>query len=325
MERGQTVLKYVLRKLLALIPKLLVISIVVFFALELLPGDALSRTIPPDQYHELSENQKNELRESMGLNDPAPVRYIRWLGNILHGDFGYSSSTGQNIGKMLAGRLPYTIELACYGLILAAIMGIFFGFLAAVFKNTIIDYLCTAFSVLGISLPEFIFGISWIIIFSLTLHWFPSGGRMPVGDSSYLARIPYMVLPVMTMAISLTAAGVRYTRSSMLDVLGKDYVKTARSKGLSEFKVYVKHAFRNCLTPVMTLLVMRIPMLVGGSVVIETVFNYTGIGTMAMTALTAGDIPVVMITVMASAVLTLLASTLVDLVTALIDPRVRFE
>lgn len=318
-------LKYILRKLLALIPKLLVISIVVFFALDLLPGDALSRTIPPDQYHELSENQKTELREAMGLNGPAPVRYVRWLGNMLHGDFGYSSSTGQNIGKMLAGRLPYTIELACYGLILAAIMGIFFGFLAAVFKNTIIDYLCTAFSVLGISLPEFIFGISWIIIFSLTLQWFPSGGRMPVGDSSYLARIPYMVLPVMTMAISLTAAGVRYTRSSMLDVLGKDYVKTARSKGLSEFKVYVKHAFRNCLTPVMTLLVMRIPMLVGGSVVIETVFNYTGIGTMAMMALTAGDIPVVMITVMASAVLTLLASTLVDLVTALIDPRVRFE
>lgn len=111
-------LKYILRKLLALIPKLLVISIVVFFALDLLPGDALSRTIPPDQYHELSENQKTELREAMGLNDPAPVRYVRWLGNMLHGDFGYSSSTGQNIGKMLAGRLPYTIELACYGLIL---------------------------------------------------------------------------------------------------------------------------------------------------------------------------------------------------------------
>ncbi len=318
-------IKYTLRKFLGLIPKLLVISLVLFFALELLPGDALTRTMPPDQYHQLTEVQKNDLREALGLNDPAFVRYFRWLGDLVRGDFGYSSSTGQNIGSMLAGRLPYTIELAFYGLLLATVLGLLLGFLSAVMKNTIVDYFCTTISVLGISLPEFFFGIIWLVLFALTLKWFPAGGRMPVGDDSFFARIPYMVLPVITMAVSLTAALVRYTKSSMLDVLGKDYIKTARSKGMNEVTVNFKHAFRNSLIPTMTLIVMRIPMLVGGSVVIETVFNYAGVGNMAMEALTAGDIPVVMITTMTTAVLVLISSTMVDIVTAMLDPRVRLE
>ena len=318
-------IKYTLRKFLGLIPKLLVISLVLFFALELLPGDALTRTMPPDQYHQLTEVQKNDLREALGLNDPAFVRYFRWLGDLVRGDFGYSSSTGQNIGSMLAGRLPYTIELAFYGLLLATVLGLLLGFLSAVMKNTIVDYFCTTISVLGISLPEFFFGIIWLVLFALTLKWFPAGGRMPVGDDSFFARIPYMVLQVITMAVSLTAALVRYTKSSMLDVLGKDYIKTARSKGMNEVTVNFKHAFRNSLIPTMTLIVMRIPMLVGGSVVIETVFNYAGVGNMAMEALTAGDIPVVMITTMTTAVLVLISSTMVDIVTAMLDPRVRLE
>ncbi len=315
--------KYILRKLLALIPKLLVISVILFFALELLPGDALSRTMPPDQYHALSETQKEAARESMGLNDPAFIRYFRWLNNILHGDFGYSSSTGESIGGMLAGRLPYTIELAFYGLLLATVIGLVLGFLSAILKNTPIDYLCTTVSVLGISLPEFFFGIVFIVLFSVKLKWFPSGGRMAVGNPGLWGRIPYMVLPVMTMAIALTAALVRYVKSSMLDVLGKDYIKTARSKGLSETTVNFKHAFRNSLIPTMTLIVMRLPRLVGGSVVIETVFNYPGIGDLALTALSGSDIPVVMITTMTTGVMVLISSTLVDIVTAMLDPRIR--
>lgn len=318
-------LKFTMRKLIALIPKLLIISVILFFAMELLPGDALSRTISPDHYHELTEIQREELREALGLNDPAPIRYVRWLWNLAHGDLGYSSSTGQSIASMLAGRLPYTIELASYGLLLATLVGLALGYLSAVFKNTPVDYFCTTVSVLGISLPEFFFGLVWIILFSLNLKWLPTGGRMPVGDDSFSARIPYMVLPVMTMAISLTAALVRYTKSSMLDVFEKEYIKTARSKGLGEFTVNFKHAFRNSLIPTMTLIVMRLPRLVGGSVVIETVFNYPGIGKMAMEALSAGDIPVVMITTMTSGVMVLLSSTLVDIVTAILDPRVRLE
>ena len=325
MERGLYMVKYTIKKLLTLIPKMLAISLILFMALEALPGDALSRSVDPQLYAEMTEAQREERREVLGLNDPTAVRYFRWLTGILKGDFGYSTSTGQSIGKMLAGRLPYTMELAFYGLALATILGIILGFLAAIKKNTIIDYLCTTISVCGVSLPEFFFGIVWLTVFVLTLHWFPSGGRMPVGDDSFVARIPYMVLPISVMAISMTSNLVRYTRSSMLDVLSKDYIKTARSKGMSEVKVNFKHAFRNALIPIMTMIIGRLPVLVGGSIVIETVFNYAGIGSMAMEALTAGDIPVVMVTTMATAVLVLLASTLIDLVTGLLDPRVRFE
>ena len=318
-------LKYTLRELLALIPKVLVITIVVFFALELLPGDALTRTMSPREYNELTETQREALREARGLNDPAPARYINWLSGLLHGDLGYSSSTGENIGKMLAGRLPYTIELVFYGIALAAFLGMLLGFLAAVTKNSIIDYICSTISVLGVSLPDFFFGLIWIILFVLTLHWFPVGGRMPVGNDSFTARIPYMVLPILTMATVEGASLVRHTRSAMLDVLGKEYIKTARSKGLSEAKVNFKHAFRNCMTPIMTRLVMMLPLMVGGSVTVETVFNYAGVGTMIVAALNAGDMPVVMMTTLITAVVNLLASTLVDIVTALLDPRVRFE
>lgn len=214
---------------------------------------------------------------------------------------------------------------AGYGIVLAAILGMLLGFLAAVFKNSIVDYFCSTISVPGVSLPDFFFGLIWIILFVLTLHWFPVGGRMPVGDDRFIARIPYMVLPVLTLPTVQGAGLVRHTRSAMLDVLGKEYIKTARSKSLSEVKVNFKHAFRNCMTPIMTRLVMMLPLMVGGSVTVETVFNYAGVGSMIVEALNAGDMPVVMMTTLITAAVNLLASTLVDIVTAMLDPRVRFE
>ena len=320
---GIKMFKYVLKRIIAMIPKLLVISLLLFGAMEMLPGDPLTRAIPISAYEEMSEYQKEEYREAMGLNDPWYVRYVSWLGGVLQGNFGYSQVTGADIGKTLAGRLPYTIELSACALVVAGILGIFLGFLAATMKNTIFDYGSTTISVLGISFPDFFFGIMFLMIFALKLKILPTGGRMPVGDSRLIARIPYMIMPVMTQAIALLATLTRYTRGAMLDVLNKDYIKTARSKGLREGVVKFKHGFRNALTPVMTLLCMRIPMLVGGSVVIENTFNYPGIGTMTIDALNAGDIPTVMVTLMCSAILALFASTLVDIVVAFFDPRVR--
>jgi peptide/nickel transport system permease protein len=320
-------LKYTLRKLLALIPKLLVITLVCFLMMELLPGDPLSRTMDPEKYHELSEAQKFEARELLGLNDPAPVRYLRWLGGILQGDFGYSTQSGLPIADMLKDRLPFTMELNLYALIISTIIGIIFGFLTAIFKNTIIDYTIGTASILGISLPEFFFGLIFVVIFSLKMKWLPSGGRVPprVEDPTFWQRVPYMVMPVATMAVAMVAGLQRYTRTTMLDVLGKDYIKTARSKGLNEVSVNVKHGLRNAMTPVMTLLVMRIPRLVGGSVVIEQVFSYMGIGQMMLNAATAGDTPLSLISTCMTGAMTLLASTLVDIFAALLDPRVRFD
>lgn len=317
--------KFIGRKLLSLIPKLLIISIVIFLGLQLLPGDAITRTVPPDVYANMTDAQLEALRESLGLNRPLMVQYFSWLGGILTGDFGYSQSTGSNIATMLATRLPYTIELAFWGVMFANILGLLMGFLAAIKKNTPIDYCCTTFSVVGISVPEFFFGVVFILIFSLKLGWFPTGGRMSAGESGLFARVPYIVLPAVTLGIGLLATLTRYTRGSMLDVLNKDYIKTARSKGLSETVVNLKHGLRNALTPVLVLLCFRLPLLVSGTVVIETVFNYPAMGSMILDAISAGDMPVVMITTMVTAAVTLVASSLVDILTAALDPRVRLE
>ncbi|MDO4566512.1 MAG: ABC transporter permease [Oscillospiraceae bacterium] len=317
-------LRYFSKRLALLIPKLLIISLIVFFALQALPGDALSRSVPPRVYQSLSETQLEALRESLGLNEPLFTQYFRWLSNMLHGDFGYSQSTGSNIGQMLMARLPSTIELVFFALIIASFFGILFGFIAALNQNTPLDYINTGFSIVGISVPEFFFGLIFILLFSVRLGWLPSGGRMAPGQPGFFERLPYMIMPAFCLAISLMATLSRYTRSTMLDVLGRDYVKTARSKGLRESRVTLKHVFRNALTPIMVIMVMRLPMLVSGAVVIEAVFNYPGMGSMILDAVSAGDMPVVMITTMVVAAVTLAASCVVDLFTALLDPRIRF-
>ncbi len=314
--------KYVLKRILLIIPKILAISIIIYACMELLPGDPLSRTMDPHTYMELTEYQRELQREALGLNDPAPVRYLRWLGGVLQGDFGYSVSTGQSIAEMVAARLPATIELNIFGIAIATLLGIFFGFVAAIFKNTVLDYSLSTVSIVGTTMPQFFFAICWLFVFSLSLGWFPVGGRMnPAGGS----RIPYMILPIWTIVFGMLAGMLRVVRIYMLDTMEKDYVKTARSKGLSETQVYTKHAFRNALIPVMTVVVMRIPGIIGGSVVIEQVFNYTGIGMMGLTALTAGDYPVTLFSILISALLSMLASTLCDIVAAALDPRVRVK
>ena len=321
-------LKYTLRKLLALIPKLLVIMLICFTFMEMLPGDALSRTMDPITYNELTPAQREEKREAMGLNDPAPIRFVRWLGDVLRGELGYSATTGEPVSAILSVTLKFSMELTAWALVLSTIIGIIAGFITAVFKNTILDYAIGTVSIIGISLPDFFFGLMFIIIFVLKLKTgLPGNGRMPAGvmDPTFWDRVPYMVLPIACMTFSMVAGLQRYTRTTMLDVLGKDYIKTARSKGLNEVTVNVKHALRNSTTPVMTMLIMRIPRLVGGSVVIEQVFGYYGIGDRMLKATQAGDMNVALIGTCMTGALTLFASTLVDLATALLDPRVRFE
>ncbi len=317
-------LKYFIKRILSLIPKLILISIIIFLGLQLIPGDALSRTIPPEMYADMDPQMLEDLRDSLGLNDNLVIQYFRWIGNILKGDFGYSLVNGSSIAQMLVNRLPATMILAAASLLLATVFGLVLGFISAVRQNSLIDYTNAVFGMIGISVPPFFIGLGSILIFAIGLRWFPTGGMLEYGREGLLDRLHFLVLPSVCLGISFIATLMRFTRSTMLDVLNKEYIKTARSKGLSEVEVNFKHGFRNAVIPVMVILVFRIPMLVSGTVVIENVFNYPGMGSLLMSAISGADMPVVMISTLIISAVILLASFLVDIVTAMLDPRIRF-
>ncbi|NLJ41162.1 MAG: ABC transporter permease [Clostridiales bacterium] len=318
-------LGYFFKRVLLLIPKLLIISILIFIGLSFVPGDPIDHLIPPDQRAKLSPVQLETLRESLGLNEKLPVRYLRWISGVLKGDFGYSMVSGASIRVMIARRLPATLELAFFGLVIANILGLTLGYISSIKHNSIIDYTNTTLGIIGTSVPEFFLGLCCIAIFSLHLGWLPTGGRVAVGKETFFDRIEYLVLPVLCLAIGYIATLMRYTRGSMLDVLNKDYIKAARSKGISEFRVNCNHGLRNALIPVMIILVNRIPVLVSGAVIIENIFNYPGMGRMILDAISCSDIPVVMFSTMVIATMILVSSLLVDMLAALLDPRIRFN
>lgn len=318
-------LNYFIRRILLSIPMLLIISVLIFGGLELMPSDPISYRVPPEKLASMSEQQLDELREHYGLNDPVVVRYFRWLSSTIKGDFGISITTGAPISEILANRLPATLELVGSALIVSTILGVSLGFLSAVRKNTVFDYGSAIIGILGISIPSFFLGLVFIRIFGIELAWLPVTGRIPYGMKTVWDRVPNLILPCLALSFNLTGTLMRYTRSAMVDVLSMDYIKTARSKGLRLMKVYFKHAFRNALMPVVFLLCFRLPLLIGGSVIIESTFGWSGLGQMLMEGLTAKNYPVVMTVVMASAIVVLLASLLVDLFTAMLDPRVRLQ
>lgn len=312
-------LKFTIKKLLQMIPMLLLISFIVFGALQLTGVDPISYMISPDMAG--STENIEALREQMGLNDPFIVRYFRWLGELLRGEFGYSITSGSSIKTLLAQRLPATFELAIVALVLSTIIGVSIGIVSAIRQNGIVDYIGRIFAVVGQSIPQFFFGIMIVDLFALKMGILPTGGRMSAFGQ--YSRLQHLILPALTMTLAMCAVLMRYARNSMLDVMNSDYVKTARSKGLPEWKVYLKHAFRNALRPVMVVLVFRLPLLISGSVVIESVFAWPGIGSTITDAMVAGDYPVIMVTTLMVAASMLLASFLVDFLTALLDPRVR--
>ena len=316
--------KYILKRFLIMIPMILVISLVIFLGLQLTPGNPLTYQIPPDQLLEESFDLE-AYEEKMGLNDPLLIQYLRWMKNIATGQLGYSLTSGAPIINMLRTRLPASLELNFAAFIMSLVIGITFGMLAAVRQNSIVDYLCTGFSVLVTALPSFFMGIIFISVFALRLGWLPTGGRVVYGDSSLSTRIAHMILPALVLGLHMIGALMRHTRSAMLDTMNMDYIKTARSKGIPEAKVYFKHGFRNALIPVSVMLCFRVAGLIGGSVVIEKIFAWPGLGTMMLDAISGKDYPVVMITTMIMAVMTLIASFMADVMTALLDTRVNLN
>jgi len=297
------------------------ISALIFFVSRLSPIDPILAMIPPDMASDSANLE--QLREELGLNDHIVLQYLTWLKNIATGDFGYSLQSGQQISEILALRMPATLELVLSALILSTILALTLGLFAGAKKGGIADKLSRVLGVVGIAIPDFFIGLALLNVFAYRVSWLPSGNRVAPGQVTLWDRFPNYILPVATLTIAMLAVLIRYTRNSVLDTLNRDFVKTARSKGVPEWRVLYSHVFRNSLGPVMVLLAFRLPLLVGGSILVETVFQWPGIGTTIIAAVTASDYPVIMVVSMLIAMVILFASFLVDIVKSILDPRVR--
>lgn len=316
--------QYFIKRLLALLPKLLAIVVIVFFAMELMPGNAVTRALGEEELGKMTPEQIQMLVEAKGLDKPAYIRFFYWFGDLCRGDLGYSLTGGAPVASLLQQRLPSTMILALCGLLISTFFGILFGAISAIKKNSPIAYGITVTSLVGISIPEFFVCMAFLLVFAINLKWLPVGGRISIEDTSILGYIKHLILPSTCLAINNIAALQRYTRSTILEVAGKDYVKTARAKGLREPVVYMKHCFRNGCAPVVMILIGRLSMLFSGTTIIEAIFNYPGMGTLFLSALNTKDTPVAMIILMLTSMALLVTTFLADIALAALDPRIRF-
>lgn len=274
----------------------------------------------------ISQADRAKFIEKYGLNDPEPVQYLKWLGNMLQGDFGTSIvKKGTPVSDLILSRLPNTLVLMVFSTLVALLISIPFGVLSAKRPYSKLDYGITVTSFLGLAIPNFWFGLILIMILSVNLGWFPTGGVSTLNaDFSILDRLHHIILPAFVLATADMAGITRYTRSSMLDVLKQDYIRTARSKGFKENKVIFKHGLRNGLLPVITIFGLMIPSFIGGAVVVEQIFTWPGLGKLFIDSAFSRDYPVIMAMTVISAVLVVLGNLIADILYALVDPRIEY-
>lgn len=318
-------LTFIIRRLLVTIPMLLIISFLVYLGLELTPGDAVSHMIDPETASQMSDEEFEALREALGLNKSFVERYGIWVVNVVQGNFGHSLSGGVAISTIVLDRLPATLELSLFALIFSTLFGCILGTISALRRGSVTDSALTVFGMVGVSIPEFFFGLVSILVFALHFDLLPVGGRLLPSYDSYWDHIPNIILPGLVLSMMMTAGVMRYSRSAMLDSLSREFIRTARSKGLPEWRINLIHGFRVALTPVVVLIGFRLPTLIGGSVIIEEVFQWPGIGSEFIEAVRGADYPLVMLIALLSVFAVLMASLIVDVLTALIDPRVRLS
>ena len=315
-------LNYILRKLLSMIPMLLIITFLIYVGVELMPGDVIDFLIPMDQLAEMTPEEVDAFRAAKGLDGPMVVRYFNWLKGVCKGDLGYSLQNNMPVGTLMLQKLPATIELSLAALFISTVLGILLGVISAIRKGRLADNLLTVAGMIGVAIPQFLFGVFCIMLFCLKLKWFPVGQR---GTEGLLDELHHLFLPAFVLGISMTAGVMRYSRSSMLDSMNRDYVKTARAKGLPEWKVNLLHGFREACTPVMVLIGFRLPMLISGSIVIENIFQWPGVGRWFTDSVKSQNTPIIMSVGLFMVLLVLLSSLLVDILTAVLDPRVKLS
>ena len=309
---------YILRRLVLLVPVLLIVGVVVFALVHLTPGDPAA-VILGDR---ATAADIARLRDQLGLNDPLPVQFVRWFGRVLRLDFGESIFLGGSVGDALLMRVQPTVLLTLYALAIQILIGVSAGVVAAVRHNSPIDRLLTVVAISGAAIPTFFLGILLILVFAVRLRWLPSGGYVPLTENP-AAHLKAMLLPAFALGFSSAGLLARLVRSSMLDVMREDYVRTAFAKGLPEQLVILRHALRNALIPALTVIGTSIGALLGGAVVTETVFTIPGMGRLVVQSIARRDYPVIQGAIMAIAMTYVLVNLVVDLLYVYTDPRVR--
>ena len=316
---------YLLRRLLIALPSLLGISLILFVLLALAPGDpfgelASNPNIPPEV--------REALRAKFGIDDPIFVRYLHWLAAMLHGDWGFSFASRIDVDRLILQRIPTTLYVVGSSQLLALAVALPVGVYAAMRPYSIFDQIANTFAFIGFSLPTFFTGLLLILIFSVNLGWLPFVYRADIDATGwhwYLEYLKQAIMPIAVLGLFQAASYTRYVRSAVLDVIKLDYVTTARSKGIGERKVIVKHVVRNALIPVVTLVALQMPSVFGGAIVTEQIFRIPGIGSLLISAILANDTPVIMAVTFVFACLVVLFNLIADILYGWLDPRISFR
>lgn len=313
-------IQYILRRLALLVPVLLGVSVVVFTLVRLIPGDATLLAIGVDQ--RITDEQRELVRKSYGLDQPAPVQYLRWMEHVLQGDLGTSLRTRRSVNEELRLRLPVTIELTLLAALIGTIPAMTAGVIAAVRRNSALDYTATIATLVGVSVPNFLLATLLVLIFSIWLRWLPPIGYVEI-EKDPLGNLRTMVLPALSLSLPLAAVLMRNTRSAVLEVLGQEHVRVARAKGLTERRVLNRHVILNASLPILTVAGIQVASLLGGTVIIETIFGLPGIGRYTYEAIANRDYPVVQGVTLVVAAIFVVVSMTVDVLYAVLDPRLR--
>ncbi|HWI63721.1 MAG TPA: ABC transporter permease [Symbiobacteriaceae bacterium] len=313
--------RYIIRRLLQTIPILFGVSIIIFIIVHSTPGNPYSYLFGP----RVDPKLKEKMMVEMGFRDPLPMQYVRWLKTTVSGNLGVSLRTGQPVTELIAKAMPNTLWLSVTSFVLALCLAIPIGIVSATRQYSLLDYGVTTFAFMGISLPSFFAALLAVYVFAVKLQWFPMNGTLSPGKTfAWGDYLYHLILPAVTVALRDIASYSRFTRSSMLEVMRQDYVRTARSKGLAERVVIYKHALRNGLIPVVTLLGFSLPGLFGGLIIIETVFSWNGMGKLSIEAVNNREYGMLMAVNMFFACLVILGNLVADVLYAVVDPRIRY-
>jgi len=315
--------RFIARRVLQMIPMILGITVVLFAVIQAAPGGPEGALLESGRF--IDPEVIDAYRRRLGVDQPVPVQYVRWLGSALSGDLGLSFSTTRPVGEMIVERLPATLELMGAAFMLAAALALALGVFSAVRQYSVFDHVGTGLSFVGIAMPVFWLALLLQLVFSVRLGWLPVAGTGTVGASSLPDHLRHLVLPAIVLSFRNVAGWSRYLRSSLLGVLGQDYVRTARAKGLPERTVIGVHALRNALIPVLSIMALDLAGLFSGAVITETIFAWPGIGRMFVQAMFARDYPLLMGILLLGSVMVLVFNLLADILYGVLDPRIRYE